>query len=450
MEITDINFDELTEEDIEQLLRNQYNLIRNKTINILTEFNKKLIEREEVIPLLILALYCRQNILLFGEAGVSKTRMMLLLASLTGYKDYNINLAEITSPVDMIGTKEDLDNPDIQNVVNCQIALFDEIFKAKENGILHSLLNVIREKKVTIGGRVKNIDLKMAIGSSNEFGTDPALIPFNDRFPIKTIVRRIQNEDNFLKYWEEDFEKDFDFTITTSDKEIDSIIKLTKKIKEEEIVKKFILEFRDKILQEKLQFSDRAFGDSKTILKVCAILNGRDHIDISDVFLFNFMGWVDENNANRIYDIINLIVFGNKNELIDNMNNFATLLQNTNDKIQGKIEQALNYRIEIHSPDTFNSLKEELIKIFNEFNKHNKFINKQLVRKNTHAIFEKKIEDNLFIKNYKDTVFDDVIIKKLNEHKSFIDEKVDELNTWIEINTNTSVYLQNMNKFKQK
>lgn len=434
----------LTEEEIDAILKKEYGLVRDKTVSILNEFNKKLIEREEVIPLLILALYSRQNILLFGEAGISKTRMMLLLASLTGYKDYNINIAEITKPEQMIGTVEDLNNEASRSIVNCQIALIDEIFKAMENGILHSLLNIIREKIITLSGIVKKLDLKMVIGASNEFGTHKSLIPFNDRFPLKIIVERIKNEDNFLKYWNEEFEKDLNFDIKISDKEIDSILKLTKRIKEENIVRTFILQFREAILKDNLQFSDRAFGDSKTILKVAAILNGRDTIDISDIFLFNYMGWIEEIGKNRLHNIINLIVFGNKSQLQTLLIDFNKDLQKTDDLIQGKIEQTLKYEYEIHSNDTFSSIKSELEKILNKYLIAQDFIISLKRRRKINHSFEIKIKRNLLIKNYKDTVFDAEILLSIRKNEYYLKKQILILEKWIEKNPNTAIYLQNI------
>lgn len=434
----------LTQEEINQILLEQYKLIREKTISIITEFNKKLVERDEVIPLLILALYCRQNVLLFGEAGVSKTRMMLLLASLTGYKDYNINIAEITSPAEMIGTVEDMENEELRSIVNCQIALIDEIFKARQNGLLHSLLNIIREKVVTLGGKVKNLDLKMVIGSSNEFGTHKSLIPFNDRFPLKCIVQRIQSEDNFLKYWNEEYEKDFIFERHTSDEEIDKIISFSKKIKEEPIVTKFIMQLRNEILRNKLQFSDRAFGDSKTILKVSAILNGRDTINISDIFLFKYMGWVEEDSMKRLWKIINEIVFGNKNELLKLQNNFDKEVQKVDDRIQGKIERTLNYDFEIHSHDTFNSIKKILVDIKESYIELLDFLETQIHRRRIHHSFEIELKRNLFLKNYKDTVFDATILNKMRKSRQYIIRQINILESWLTRNTSSPVYLQNI------
>jgi MoxR-like ATPase len=440
---------DLTENEIKLIIEEQYNLIRNKTILIINEFNKKLIEREEVIPLLILGLYSRQNILLFGEAGISKTRMMLLLASLTGYKDYNINIAEISKPEQMIGTVNDLNNNEARSIVNCQIALIDEIFKAMENGILHSLLNIIREKMITLEGIVKKLDLKMVIGASNEFGTHKSLIPFNDRFPLKIIVERIKNQDNFLKYWNEEFDKDLKFDIKITDVEIDSILKLSKRIKEEELVRVFILQFRQAILKDNLHFSDRAFGDSKIVLKIAAILNGRDTIDISDVFLFNYMGWIEETGKKRLNIIINEIVFGNKSELQTIIMDFNKNLQKIDDLIQGKIEQTLNYQYEIHSNDTFNSISKELENILSKyltaFSQISNFRNR---RKINHS-FELKIKRNVLIKNYKDTVFDVEILLFIRDKEKYLKNQILILQNWFKNNKTSTIYLQNIKNLQK-
>jgi len=417
--------------------------IKYRIKDIIKEFNNKLIERDEIIPLLILALYSRQNMFLFGEPGVSKTYMMRLLASLTGYRDYNINLAEINSPKEMIGSLSDLNDKNHKNILNCDIALLDELFKAKESGILHSLLNIIREKTITLEGKHLKLPLKMVIGASNEFPSGKELEPFDDRFSIRYEVKRILDENNFINFWEEKYDKDLTFKNIIFNDEITETIKIAPLVKDSKEVLEFIVVLRKKIIEEKLKFSDRAFSDAKKILQVNAILNSRTSLNISDVFLFNHIGWRESVGKVRITNIINETIFGTSNEIEIVLNQIEKHKKTIDDQLKGDISLFLNNETKLFNVSVFENTRDKILELESEYIEIYNLLNQILDKRASNKYIEATIRENTFIKNYKDTAFKAKHLIKIRILKKDTKSHITTLSKWLMSNQNIIDYSNN-------
>lgn len=424
--------------------------IKERIESILREFNLKLIERKEVVALLILALYSKQNIFLVGEPGVSKTYMMKLLASLTGFRDYDVNLAEISSPKEMFGTLKQLSDTEYKSILNCEIGLLDEIFKARESGILNSLLNIMRDKKFTLEGKKLNLPLRMIIGASNEFPKGDELQAFDDRFGIRYFVRRIYDEKNFMSYWKENYDKSIEFRNKITTEEIDEVDSLIEYIDDSEAVDAFVQHFRTKVMEEKLSFSDRAFGDAKKILKVSALLNGRTELDVSDVFLFNHIGWRNKSGKERVFNIINEAIFGMPEEISKFLIDTVVEKNKIDNQIKGNISLALKYKHKVFNNDTFIAIRDNIIEVHNQYFELQKIINLLVNKRRLNKNVEKLIKNNIFIINYKDTAFKVAHVQQVRMIKKEIRIAMRALEEWLSKNENMVSYMQTVNEVLHK
>lgn len=78
---------------------------RNLVARVIKELENKAIEREELIRILVLAMFSRTNTFLIGPPGVGKTYILnILVNSIPGAKGFEYLIMTHTKPEELFGT----------------------------------------------------------------------------------------------------------------------------------------------------------------------------------------------------------------------------------------------------------------------------------------------------------------------------------------------------------
>jgi MoxR-like ATPase len=175
---------------------------------IRSELAKVIVGQEEVIDLLLIALFARGHVILEGVPGLAKTLMISSLAHCLGLKFHRIQFMPDLMPADITGTEiiqEDrrtgsrsfrfLPGPVFANVI-----LADEINRTPPK-TQAALLEAMQERTVTVGGVRHELDPPFFVLATQnpieQEGTYPLPEAQQDRFMFKVFVDYPDYDDEY-------------------------------------------------------------------------------------------------------------------------------------------------------------------------------------------------------------------------------------------------------------
>lgn len=161
------------------------------------------LEREEHARGIVLALLAKTNVFLLGVPGVGKSMVVgETLRRITGSQGFDILMTKFTTPDEVLGpiNLQAFEAGRMERVMagmlpTAHIGFLDEVFKAN-SAILNSLLTIMNERKVSVGGRWHNVPTFSIVGASNELPQGEDLAALYDRFVIRFDVPPLQAEAN--------------------------------------------------------------------------------------------------------------------------------------------------------------------------------------------------------------------------------------------------------------
>ncbi|KAH3757805.1 AAA family ATPase [Pelomyxa schiedti] len=168
---------------------------------------RSFVERDEAIKICMLAVLCRQHVLLFGPPGTGKSAVCIdvckVIHTEVGKRSFfNIVLHAGTTLDDLVGTI-DLEALDRNILVRCKqnklcgehtlFAFIDEIFKAQRQ-VLTVLLPILNERDFFDGTELIHLPLHTVFAASNEVPMDANQGALFDRFLLRVLVCPISNK----------------------------------------------------------------------------------------------------------------------------------------------------------------------------------------------------------------------------------------------------------------
>ncbi len=176
---------------------------------IRAELSKVIVGQEEVIDLLLIALFARGHVILEGVPGLAKTLMISSLAHCLGLKFHRIQFMPDLMPSDITGTEiiqEDrrtgsrsfrfLPGPVFANVL-----LADEINRTPPK-TQAALLEAMQERMVTVGGVRHELEPPFFVLATQnpieQEGTYPLPEAQQDRFMFKVFVEYPSYDEEYL------------------------------------------------------------------------------------------------------------------------------------------------------------------------------------------------------------------------------------------------------------
>lgn len=326
-------------------------MYKEKIKNLLNELSVGLFEREECLKLVLLSMFAGKSIFLYGPPGTAKS-MIARRASLAfgnsripaensnensripnKNKDFFAYLMnrfstpeEIFGPIDIAELKKNnLTRKTDGYLPTAHFAFLDEIWKSSP-AILNTLLTIINERIYRDGNEDKKVPLKGIVCASNEFPpANQGLEALYDRMILRYFVKPLEERDNFLKLVSSNADESVKISETFSLKELDEILKLSKKVSFDEKSSKAFCQIKAMIDELRIKpqlikelfgidgvsapyISDRRYKECANILKVSAVLNDRDFIVKDDLALLAHSLWEDEKQMELIKKVLEKIL----------------------------------------------------------------------------------------------------------------------------------------------
>eukprot|EP01052_Picozoa_sp_SAG31_P033514 SAG31_NODE_3799_length_3870_cov_4.446036_3_plen_265_part_00 len=149
---------------------------------------------------MVLAVLCREHLLLLGPPGTAKSALSRRLSLALNATYFERQLTRFSVPEELFGP---LSLTELQNdryvrntagyLPEASIAFVDEIFKAN-SAILNTMLTLINERQFDNGSERVEAPLLSLVGASNEPPEDDELDALFDRFLFRRYVQPVSHE----------------------------------------------------------------------------------------------------------------------------------------------------------------------------------------------------------------------------------------------------------------
>lgn len=308
------------------------NNIRERIADLLETMQKGAFEREEVIGLSLLSALAGESIFMLGLPGVGKSMVARRLKmAFCGSTCFEYLMSRFSTPDEIFGPvsiSKLKDDDTYERCVNgylptADIVFLDEIWKAGP-AIQNALLTVLNERIYRNGKTDIQLPLKAVISASNELPAEgEGLEALWDRFLVRCIVSPIRTRSRFLdlildrgeecvipeslKIQPQDFyklqEQIRDISVPRDVTEVicsihDALAEAARKAAEGEMDGN-----KDEFI-EPPYVSDRRWKKIVNLLRTSALLNGRDHVELSDCLLLEHLLWDKDEQLHAIRKLI--------------------------------------------------------------------------------------------------------------------------------------------------
>ncbi len=300
--------------------------MRERFQKLIEQLNAGLYERQEAVKLALLAAISGESIFFLGPPGVAKSLIARRLSKIfESGKSFEYLMNRFSTPEEIFGpiSVSKLKNEDkYERIVDkylpsADIAFLDEIWKAGPS-IQNTLLTIINEKVFRNGQQEIKVPLKCLIAASNELpAKGEGLEALWDRFLIRYIVTNISNPLNFSYFLQSEInDNEFDLPeeLKISEKEYNSWQKSISAIDlPEEVIDiinilKYNISEYNKNTENPIYVSDRRWKKIVKVLKTSAFINGRNYVDLSDLFLVVYMIWSEVEHIDIVKEMIVRII----------------------------------------------------------------------------------------------------------------------------------------------
>lgn len=284
------------------------------------ELKTLLVERDELVDGVILAVLARQHVLVLGPPGTAKSMLAKeVCRRLAGKRYFEWLLTKFTTPEEIFGpvSLPALENGLYERVTagklpEAEVVFLDEIFKAN-SAILNALLTVLNERRFHQGTRVTPVPLEVLIAASNELPDEDELAALYDRFLLRFTVGYIEHDHRFADLLRLEGEGRGAETVL----EAPALAELQARVRAVRVpdtVVKDVVELRRKLGAEGVVASDRRYRQGLDVLRASAVLDGRDHVQLQDLRWLAHMLWGDPEEKEIVQRALGALATGLEDE----------------------------------------------------------------------------------------------------------------------------------------
>lgn len=291
-----------------------------------------LVEREEVVRTALLALLCKENLVVVGPPGTAKSQLITQLARRVGnvagngLRCFVYLLTKFTTPEELFGpvSISGLKADDYRRITTgklpeAELAFLDEIFKSS-SAILNNLLRLMNEGEFENGRQTMQVPLISLFGASNELPQDAELEALFDRFLLRLTVDYV-SEGGFTRL--QHLLANHQAVAppqTVSQIELAALQQSAASIQLPSSVIDGIAQLRRDLMAKGIRLSDRRWGKTHGVLRAHALLEGRGSIEEDDLIVLKHVLWSSpdqQSEVSRLCARIGNPINGKATELTD-------------------------------------------------------------------------------------------------------------------------------------
>lgn len=280
---------------------------------ISSELKSIFVERDSVIENSLKALITGQSVLLIGPPGTAKSALTdELCKRIINGRYFSWLLNRTSDPSEILGpfSIKEMENDKFIRVTKnklpeAEIVFLDEIFKCNEP-TLNILLPLINEKVFYNDGKAIDVPLISLFAASNEFPEEDSLLALYDRMIFRMYVDYVgdvQNKMIMLKNFINKGEKNTTYTTITVD-DIKLLRESIENINVEDSILKEYITLMNALLREGIVVSDRRQNECLKVLRVNALLEGRDSVISSDFKCLRDVLWNEPSEIETIENVL--------------------------------------------------------------------------------------------------------------------------------------------------
>jgi len=419
------------------------NEINSKIEIFLKNTETIMLERDEVMRLIILVVFSKLNIFFYGPPGTGKSLIdRVVQIAFSELTHFRCLMREGMKYEEIFGEEVKVDNSVSQRVIEgklptAELAFIDETWKGSDDS-LNSLLSILNEKIFDDGYKTINVPLYTAVGASNEFPKSEFLNAIFERFPVRIEVPNIKKRESFELLVNNDLTEIKEENIPTFSKdEIFEVQAMQKNVKNsDEFIQLFwdvntmlitILNTSEDFDGTAYQISGRVINMFGLLTRVSATLNKRSVTNISDFFLGKYVFWKNLKERKVVYSVIDKVVFKDKDNTLEEIDNLFEEIEKELSNFSSNFLTRVDYRVSMGNEQEYievvNSV-EVMLSVFIEL--ENILNNWKVFFYRSEEIYQ-EIDSNvlLYAKNVVSwrALEERIIIKRLNEFHDVIQEE---------------------------
>ena len=299
--------------------------MKQKLQALLADMNKGLVDRDQALKAALLTVLTGENLLLLGPPGTAKSLVSRRIAQHLGDNDgtateagpsrhFEYLLTKFSTPEEIFGQlsiselKADRFHRNTAGYLpGTSLAFLDEIFKASSS-ILNALLTILNERIFHNGNQVERVALRSLIAASNEVPThQEELAALYDRFLMRIFVAPVQEEHLHLLF--NPVGEDHQVNVTLTQDDLHAVDAATRQVTIPDTVGIAIREIwaahKEAFKEDRREYlSDRRLVKLLKLLRVSAVTNERDAVDLSDLLLMQHCIWNHPDNIVKARELV--------------------------------------------------------------------------------------------------------------------------------------------------
>lgn len=282
---------------------------------VLEPLKQSFVGKDEIIDLMGLCLVARENLFLLGPPGTAKSALVQALARQIEGRVFDYLLTRFTEPNEIFGPFDirklrdgELETNTAGMLPEADFVFLDELLNAN-SAILNSLLLVLNERVFRRGRETKPLPTLMVVGASNQLPEDEALNALFDRFLIRVNCNNVNDESLsgvLAAGWRLDTETDATRNGPQKPKVDAHALRKLHRLVPAVDVESLRPQYVDLVLKLRnagISISDRRAVKLQRLLAASALLCGRLHANITDLWVFRYI-WDTEDEQEILASLV--------------------------------------------------------------------------------------------------------------------------------------------------